>query len=210
MSKRTFPILSPDSEDGRVSYHVAADLSQLSGKTLVIGETVFLSDEGVAVLSSQSGQFESVSAYNFVDGAGQVIGGLYARDDAGQNVVGLRATDAAESGDDTTLYVISEAQPGATAVVQLGALLAGENEDTYISLERSESASEIDLITEMAGGRVRVAPQLQLLGAGYAVCDLYIKGSYLIIKYIDGGTTRYKYLDLSGTGTAWQQGTSEP
>lgn len=40
--------------------------------------------------------------------------------------------------------------------------------------------------------------------------NLYYKANKLIIQYNDGGTTRYKYLDLTGTGVTWVQTTSAP
>lgn len=39
---------------------------------------------------------------------------------------------------------------------------------------------------------------------------MYFKDSYLIFRYLDGATTRYKYLDLSGTGVTWVHSTTEP
>jgi hypothetical protein len=39
---------------------------------------------------------------------------------------------------------------------------------------------------------------------------LYIKGSKLVIQFNDAGTVRYKWLDLTGTGTTWQHSTSAP
>lgn len=39
---------------------------------------------------------------------------------------------------------------------------------------------------------------------------LYMKGDKLIIQYNDGGTTRYKYLDLTGTGVTWVHTTTAP
>jgi hypothetical protein len=41
-------------------------------------------------------------------------------------------------------------------------------------------------------------------------CIMYMKDDKLIIKYNDGGTTRYKYLDLTGTGVTWVHTTSAP
>lgn len=38
----------------------------------------------------------------------------------------------------------------------------------------------------------------------------YMKGSKLIIQYNDGGTVRYKYLDLTGTGVTWVHTTTAP
>jgi len=39
---------------------------------------------------------------------------------------------------------------------------------------------------------------------------LYMKSDKLIIQYNDGGTVRYKYLDLTGTGVTWVHTTSAP
>lgn len=39
---------------------------------------------------------------------------------------------------------------------------------------------------------------------------LYMKGKKLICRYNDSGTTRYKYLDMSGTGVTWVHTTSAP
>ena len=47
------------------------------------------------------------------------------------------------------------------------------------------------------------------LGAGVGV-RVYIKGGKIIFQYNDSGTTRYKYLDLAGTGVTWVHTTSAP
>ena len=39
---------------------------------------------------------------------------------------------------------------------------------------------------------------------------IYVKANKLIIMWNDAGTTRYKYLDLTGTGVTWTHTTSEP
>lgn len=43
-----------------------------------------------------------------------------------------------------------------------------------------------------------------------AAVHIYLKGDKLILKFNDAGTTRYKSLDLTGTGVTWVHGTSEP
>jgi hypothetical protein len=205
-----FPITpAPAESDGGINYSVDIELQRFTGATLVIGETVFLSDGGVEVLASSDGSYYAVNAYSFRDAGGSEIGGMYARDDAGNNVVGFRVVDEAGCGDDTTLEIASTSTTNATAVVDLIANRETEGTDTYIHLERSDTAADIDILTP-ASGRVRIGQTLNLLGAAGALCDIYIKGSYLIVRYDDGGTTRYKYLDLSGTGTGWSHSTSEP
>ena len=39
---------------------------------------------------------------------------------------------------------------------------------------------------------------------------VYVKDNKLIVVWNDGGTTRYKYLDLTGTGVTWTHTTSAP
>jgi hypothetical protein len=39
---------------------------------------------------------------------------------------------------------------------------------------------------------------------------IYVKGTKLIVRYNDGGTHRYKYMELTGTGTSWTHTTTAP
>jgi hypothetical protein len=116
-------------------------------------------------------------------------------------VVGFRVIDEVGRNDDTTLEIASTSSTNATAVVELMANRDGEGTDTYIHLERSDSAQQIDILTP-SSGRVRIGRYLQLLGPDSDLCEIYIKDSNFIIKFNDGGTTRYKYLNLSRNGTA--------
>jgi hypothetical protein len=43
-----------------------------------------------------------------------------------------------------------------------------------------------------------------------AACNVYMKGDKFVIQYRDGTTTRYKYLDLTGTGVTWTHSTTAP
>ena len=205
-----FPITpGPNESEGSINYSVGIELQHFTGSTLVVGDTVFLSDEGVEVLASDDGSYYAVNAYSFRDTDDNEIGGMYARDDAGNNVVGFRVVDEAGNNDDTTLEMASTSTTDATAIVELIANRETEGTDTYIHMERGDGTAEIDILTP-SSGRVRIGTYLQLLGPSSDLCQVYIKGSNFIIKYNDGGTVRYKYLDLSGTGTTWAHSTSEP
>ena len=211
--KRPFPIVpSTPGDDDTIVYKITGD--SFDANFVVIGETVYLSAEGIQVVASLSGNYSDQNGYTFVDDDGHDIGGLYGRDDSGQNIVALRAVDPPANGDDTIIQIVSTADPtdvsSAAAQVNIAADRVGESSDTYISLEKDNNASEIDILTGLGHGRVRLGPKLNLLGSSYELCDLYIKGSSLIIKFVDGATTRYKYLDLSGSGTSWVHSTSEP
>ena len=208
--KRPFPI-QPDlpADDDTLVYKIfgtAADSSYL-----VIGDTVFLSDEGIEVLASSDGNYSDQNAYTFRDDDGYDIGGMYARDDSGQNIVAVRAVDPIAAGDDVLLEFQSLADPTtvstSTATLNLQADREGETTDTYISLTKDNNSSKINIITT---DRVRISPVINLLGASFELCDLYIKGTYFVLKFNDSGTTRYKYLDLSGTGVTWVHSTTEP
>ncbi len=187
---------------------------KISGDDLFVGgETVFISAEGIQVVASLSGNYEDQNGYTFVDDDGIDIGGLYGRDDAGQNVIGLRAADPPGNGDDVLLQLIAEADAGGSAAarVSIAAERDGESGGTYITVAKDNNSSEIDIIAmDSLNGRVRISPKINLLGASLELCDVYIKSTYFIIKFNDGGTTRYKYLDLSGTGTGWVHSTTEP
>lgn len=40
--------------------------------------------------------------------------------------------------------------------------------------------------------------------------NIYVKGGKLVVQYDDGGTVRYKYLDLTGSGVTWVHTTAAP
>jgi len=40
--------------------------------------------------------------------------------------------------------------------------------------------------------------------------QVYLKGGKIVVQYVDAGTTRYKYLDLTGTGVTWTHTTVAP
>ncbi len=191
-------------DDDTIVYKISG-----GGEVLVGGETVFVGPDGIQVLASISGNYEDQNAYTFIDDDGYDIGGLYARDDAGQNLVSLRVVDPPGNDDDCLLQVVAEADNGgpAEAQVSISATREGESDGASVTLSKDNSKSEIDLL---CADRVRISPVINLLGASLELCDVYIKGSNFIIKYNDGGTTRYKYLDLSGTGTSWTHSTTEP
>jgi hypothetical protein len=43
-----------------------------------------------------------------------------------------------------------------------------------------------------------------------AECRMYFKGDKFILRYTEGGTERWKYLDLTGVGVGWTYSASEP
>jgi len=204
---RTFPTTpAPLSEDDNISYSVDFELSQFSGTMLVVGDTVFLSDEGVEVLASTDGNYYSLNAYSFIDSERDEIGGLYGRDDTGQNIVGLRVVDEAQKGDDTQLQIQSTAQSGAEGRITITASQDGGDYATIV-LQQDDSNSKI---TMLANDCLLMGRKIMMLGAGNELCDMYITGTYFVLRYNTGSQYYYKYIDLSGTSAAWSHSTTEP
>lgn len=63
-----------------------------------------------------------------------------------------------------------------------------------------------------AGGSIWLSPVAANPAdpASSSETHFYLKGSKLIAQYNDAGTVRYKYLDLTGTGTTWTHTTVAP
>lgn len=212
--KRPFPAPDAGDDGGGISYSVGFDLSRFTGTTLVVGETVTLSDAGILVLASGSGADAEANAYSFVDGDGQGMGGLYGRDDAHQTVISLRAADEAAAGEAVILNLSAAADATAdstaAATVNLAATRVGEGVDTAVTVQRSDTVSRVTVQAGGPDGAVRLGPRLDLLGAAGEQAALYLSGSLLVIRYSEGGTPRYKYLDLSGTAVSWSYSGSPP
>lgn len=90
------------------------------------------------------------------------------------------------------------------------------SEDTGYRWELCDGTSDalVDLRTEGASSgstfiRLRETTRTPPVGGSDAF-HMYIKDDKLIIQFTDGATTRYKYLDLTGTGVTWQHTTTAP
>lgn len=210
-ARRSYPATPyPPGERDDISYSVQFELNRFTGSTLVVGDTVFLSDDGIGVLASTSGSYAALNAYTFLDAGGADIGGLYGRDDPHQNLITLKVTDEAGSDQDMIINLLAAASAEGSAYVNIQAGRDGEAADTGIAVARTATESRLDLQARGPDGRVRLTPALNLIGADNSSATLYVKGTKLIITYSDGGTPRYKYLELSGTGAGWIYSASEP
>jgi hypothetical protein len=66
-----------------------------------------------------------------------------------------------------------------------------------------------DLYIDMVGA-LRLQSQATPAVPSISNMRMYFNAPNLIIQYRDGSTTRYKYLNLSGTGTTWTHSTTAP
>jgi hypothetical protein len=96
---------------------------------------------------------------------------------------GLRVKDQGLSGMTTAYGLYVEAQADAT-----------NNFTAYLNGEMTLAEMSVTPPNPTSGTEAR----------------LYMKGDKLIFQFNDGGTVRYKYLDLTGTGVTWVHTTSAP
>ena len=77
-----------------------------------------------------------------------------------------------------------------------------------VGIGKKDPATELDLdgtlTLQERSSTVSVIP------TDGAEAQIYVKADKLIVRYNDGGTVRYKYLDLTGTGVTWTHTTSAP
>lgn len=100
---------------------------------------------------------------------------------------------------------------------------------TIDALDRDDLAywGSINVLSDSGdgdGARIDITPRLQIYGwielkntGGYpgtppdsSQTRVYFYGTKIVFQYKDGSTTRYKYLDLSGTGVTWVHSTTAP
>jgi hypothetical protein len=79
-----------------------------------------------------------------------------------------------------------------------GAVVRGD-QSNGVQLELKKGAMQLDEIASTPSNP-----------ADGAEGNIYIKGDKLVIQWNDGGTVRYKYLLLSGTGVTWTHSTTAP
>lgn len=111
-----------------------------------------------------------------------------------------------------------------TFSIQFDALQAGRtlvqiqgegNQGTRLTLDGADNDAVIDFRTQgSAGGstfiRMRETSTTPPDPSANDAVHIYIKSDKLIFQFNDGGTVRYKYLDLTGTGVTWVHTTTAP
>ena len=88
-----------------------------------------------------------------------------------------------------------------------------------VGSEVSGEANIQDLLDSMLNTQADTTAIALKMGTGYEGANaitqdsqvmIYLHDKKLIIQFNDGGTMRYKFLDLTGTGVTWQEATSTP
>lgn len=125
------------------------------------------------------------------------------------------ATQKAESGilisnisnvsNEDTGIVITTAPTNSTPNIHCDTFGSGQ---PAVGIGKKNPATELDLdgtlTLQERSSTVSVTP------TDGSEAQIYVKADKLIVRYNDGGTVRYKYLDLTGTGVTWTHTTSAP
>lgn len=215
-----------DKSQGRLKFRggVTTTLEVDTDGSLLAGR-VTLNQTGISI--TEASVRENASAYTFVDGNGEVLKGLYGWVGLAHHSMVLEAS--AVAGTNTNIWISAYAPIEEDATVTISA----EEEDydqSYIRVKSGSAGtgtiilnpveyvlvSQGDLRLSYGGiviGSSSIDPPnrtLVLAQPSANQVDVYIKNDNLIFKFYDGGTTRYKYLDLTGSGATWQHATTEP
>ncbi len=92
-----------------------------------------------------------------------------------------------------------------------------------VTFGATENTGAVDIVADDIGAdliqtnQLDIGNKVKLLTASAQLPEsesddvaVYVKGGKLIFAYDDGGTVRYKYLDMTGTGVTWTHTTSAP
>lgn len=112
--------------------------------------------------------------------------------------------------------VNSTSTPANTRYSQIS-LIASRNESgtvyskglQLVTLNSTYNYDGIAFLTSMALQLSSIATPSYGLSAS-SDAQFYLKNGYVVFRYNDGGTYRYKYLNLAGTGTSWTHSTTAP
>ncbi len=135
----------------------------------------------------------------------------------------------AEFDDDSISYVVRVYSDGAAAVLNYDLLIIGDPAGHHMSVgkdgvEMKDGDTLLGIWQAAGGGTVTAEKNLIIEEhltlreqsstptnpAQDADGNVYIKDGKLVVQYDDGGTVRYKYLDLTGTAVTWVHTTTAP
>lgn len=77
-----------------------------------------------------------------------------------------------------------------------------------VGVKNEDPSTELDINGAITLQELSSTPSATPVNGSEA--QIYVKADKLIVRYNDGGTTRYKYLSLAGTSTTWTHTTSAP
>lgn len=116
----------------------------------------------------------------------------------------LLAGDGLDDLDYSAVRITAKHENSAAHLIELivdDAVVVEVNED---AVEAKRNLVSEEHLTLKEQGSAPAAPLQD------ADANIYISNGNLVVQYDDGGTVRYKFLNLEGTGVEWEQDTSPP
>lgn len=208
-----YPPLSYDDElwniVGVESDDLQVGIRASDGKLVAGGGTVFLDRFGVNLLDQLGALYIGVGADQYAISIGSAAdGSMQIANDVGAVRLYPNTDTLANS---PAFTVIEDTSLSDRLLVQLSRgtlgsrlILIGTGGNAFLDL-RAEGES---------GGQTFIGIHETSTTPGNPASGtfghIYLKDDKLIIQFNDGGTVRYKYLDLTGTGVTWVHTTSAP
>lgn len=120
-------------------------------------------------------------------------------------------------GEDTPSFVRWTDGIGGATVMRLGTDIDSGGDIIGATLQVEQSGGTlrlesdfIDIVGFLDRTPLRASTTTPSAPTADTQCNIYLRNKKLIIQFNDGGTTRYKYLALDGTGSGWAHQTTAP
>lgn len=160
------------------------------------GEWVYATDTGKATIGDGLTSFATLRA---VGGSDQVVDSIQFGDGGVRFLLELSSSDPGVN----VLRVVLDGQPYVEFQEEFGIVTFGVPLTLAAGFEVTGGAALSTLYTLNNKSTTPSAPGLQH-------ANVYVRNNKLIVQMNDSGTTRYKYLDLTGTSVTWVHTTSAP
>lgn len=223
--------LSRTSDQAYVGSHSLLAIWQVHNLDFSTGDYVaspFIPISGAAALVKFAAKVNTSYRYSSTVPEHWVCVKWYNDSDAPVGVVTFLGNRPAVISGDWRFYEIFTTKPGGATKLRL--IVGNEGSLTIAAPDNGSFALYVDAITvlsspttdyaylDLTPQRVATNKTLGLVATGTPTAfnneaNIYVKSNKLIIQYVDGawpGTTRYKYLDLTGTGATWTHTTTPP
>lgn len=186
----------------------AADIRDASFTGISVANAQIRVDEFGIFIANQEGmigfQNAALTADNtvgiYIDGFDTMV--FFNREGS----VGFRFAVDSATADPMYLSIFEDAERTERLHVDIGTNQAWGSKITLGGKIGMVAAGDTDGYTYVLLGDAENTPPTPVYPAGH----LYVKGSKLVCQFEDSGTVRYKYLDLTGTGTTWIHTTTAP
>lgn len=208
-----------ESDYGRIGGYNAGTLQWYAGTDgkLYAGAGAVKLDASGLSMNSNSGGFSTLRALTFTDSGARHSGVFSANSDVGGASLSVQNNydGSAVKYTDRHSYLDLSTFAGGVKEAQAMVYAAHSGGDFAKILSWANSAaSQIELYADaiyvdsnLLLNELAATPSTPTSGTQ---ARLYVKADKLILQYNDAGTTRYKYLGLTGTGVTWVHTTTAP